>query len=224
MHKRCSTLRSAVGAVEQRADRCFALVGCKPVSGQFQSAEDAAEQVVEVVRDAPRQLPYGFDLLRLAQRFLGLLALRHGQFHALFELCVEVLQGAFSALACRHVTKDHRNLMIVSRLNTDCRKAQAAFGGQQLVLEIQGFAGALHRTEIVEPDLGLVGDHFTQGAAHHIGQPGMAAVSGVGHQVHVIAQWPQRAVDELDDAEAFFHVLEQESVTFRLLGALMQPR
>ena len=40
---------------------------------QVEATDHAGQQVVEIVRDAARQLSDGFHLLRLAQRLLGLL-------------------------------------------------------------------------------------------------------------------------------------------------------
>ena len=65
-------LRRALGRVVDLGDLLRARPGADPVPGDAAVARDHGQQVVEVVRDAARELPDGFHLLCLAQPALGL--------------------------------------------------------------------------------------------------------------------------------------------------------
>ncbi len=66
---------------------------------RFEIADDDLEQVVEVVRDAARELPDGFHLLRLPQGLLVFPQLCGALGHLLFERDVEVAQRVLRSFA-----------------------------------------------------------------------------------------------------------------------------
>ena len=63
-----------------------------PSLDDIESAENPLKEIIEVVSDAAGELPHGFHLLALAQRFLGLHQLASTLRHALFKGRVDVSQ------------------------------------------------------------------------------------------------------------------------------------
>jgi hypothetical protein len=77
----------------------------QPDLQQVQRADDAGQEVVEVVRDAAGELADGFHLLRLAQGFFGVLAFGNGLGHARFQRFVHALHGLVGLLARGDILK-----------------------------------------------------------------------------------------------------------------------
>ena len=62
------------------------LLGIDAAFDEFQIAQNSGQQIVEIMRDAAGEPPDGLELLRLGQRCLGFLALRHLDLQAVVGL------------------------------------------------------------------------------------------------------------------------------------------
>ncbi len=106
--RQCLASRERQQAVSQRRRAAYRALGDRHVTAkvadaalgqafgdQFQAAGNAGQQIVEVMGDAPRQLPDGIHLLRVAQGIFDLLAFENRLFDALFKCLVELSDRLF---------------------------------------------------------------------------------------------------------------------------------
>ena len=147
----------------------------QPDLQEFQRADDAGQEVVEVVRDAAGELADRFHLLRLAQGLFGLLALGNRLRDAGFQRFVEVLHCLLGALACGDVLEQHRDLAPAGRFDTERREFEIASGGDELALEADRYPGPQHAAVKFGPAIGLVGHHLAQLLPDHVGMPACSA-------------------------------------------------
>ena len=206
-------LRGAAGAVARRfhvagGAGVFAHVAARQ---QVERADDHRQHVVEVVRDAAGELAHRLHLLRLAQGFFGAQALGHFGGHAALQRVVQLAQRQLGTVALGHVLEQHRHLAALGWLQPEGRQIQVAAGGHQLTLEAHRLAGEQHAAVDLHPAFGLGRHHVAHLLAHHVGDAGIGGVGRVGHHVHIVAQRAMRAVQELDDAKAFVHRVEQRA-------------
>ncbi len=159
----------------------------QPDLQQFQRADDAGEEIVEVVRDAAGELADGFHLLRLAQGFFGVLAFGDGLGHARFQRFVHALHGLIGPLARGDILKQHRDLAPAGRLDPERREFEIASGGDEFALEADRHARPQHRAVELGPAVGLVGHHLAQLLPDHVGDAGVQRVGRVGFDVDVVA-------------------------------------
>ncbi|MCY1450046.1 hypothetical protein D3C76_733110 [compost metagenome] len=130
----------------------------------------------------------------------------------MFQLIVQALQGKLGPPSFGDVLEQHRHLALFGRFHTEGGNRQHMAGGDQLLLEVQGFAGAQYRAIAGDPAVGFVGHHFAQLLPDHVGDAGVLGVGRVGQHMYIVTQRAVRAVEELDDAEAFVHGVEQRTV------------
>ncbi|GJE71664.1 hypothetical protein CHKEEEPN_3211 [Methylorubrum podarium] len=128
------------------------------------------------------------------------------------------MEQVLHAAARRDVLEQHRHLPPRRRLDAEGGKFEVAPGGDQLALEADRPSGAQDVAVEREPALGLRADDLAQAFPRHLLDAGMLRVGAVGGDVDVVAQGPVRAVDELDDAVALVHLLEQRAVMLLALG------
>jgi hypothetical protein len=143
-----------------------------------------------------------FHLLRLAQGFLGLLALGDRLGDARFQRLVEALRLGLGALALGDVLEQHGDLAAARRLDPERRKFEIAASRDQLALEADRYPRPQYAAIELGPAVGFVGHHLAQLLPDDIGNAGMQRIGRVGLDVHVVAQGAVRAVEEFDDAEA----------------------
>ncbi|MNJ58910.1 hypothetical protein D3C77_545690 [compost metagenome] len=179
---------------------------------QLLGTEDAAQQVVEVVGDAATELADRFHLLCLAQGLLGLGPFCQCRIHPLFQLLVQALQGLLCPSACGDVLEQYCHLALFGRLYAEGGHRQHMAGGDQFLLEMQRLARAQHRAITSDPIVGLIGHHLAQFLPDHVGDAGVLGIGRIGQHMHIVAQWAVRAVEELDDAEALVHGVEERAV------------
>lgn len=132
--------------------------------------------------------------------------------YPLLQFFVQALQGLLCPTAFGNVLEQHRYLAFLGRLHAESGNRQHMAGGDQFLLEMQGFASAQHCAIAGYPVIGFIGHHLAQLLPDHVGDAGVLGVGRVGQYMHVITERAVRAVEELDDAEAFVHGVEQRTV------------
>mmetsp|Transcript_4209 Transcript_4209/g.7600 ORF Transcript_4209/g.7600 Transcript_4209/m.7600 type:complete len:452 (-) Transcript_4209:48-1403(-) len=100
-------LRCQVGTARDAGDRVLGEPTLRIITGhvlqeQLQIAPDHLQQVVEIMRDASRQLTHGLDFLGLDQAGLQAIPLGHGLIHAVLQSVAEFLLG----VACSQLIRD----------------------------------------------------------------------------------------------------------------------
>ena len=136
-------------------------------------------------------------------------SLRQCGIHPLFELFVQALQGLLCTPAFGDILEQYRYLAFLGRFYAKSGHRQHVARGNQFLLEVQRFAGAKHRAIAGHPVIRLIGHHLAQFLPDHVGDAGVFGIGCVGQHVHVVTQGAMGAIEELDDAEAFVHGVEQ---------------
>ena len=147
------------------------------------------------------------------------LALRQRLGDARLERRVEPDQREFGAAARGDVLEQHRDLAAARRLDPEGGERQIAAGRLELALEADRRAGGEHAAVARDPVVGLGGHHVAHLLPDDIGDAGVARIGGIRLDMDIVAERPMRSVDELDDAEALVHRIEQGAITIVALAA-----
>ncbi|MDR7060555.1 hypothetical protein J2X38_002606 [Sphingopyxis sp. BE235] len=90
-----------------RGNRIFVDLGDAPLSDanlhHFERPRNAGQQIIEVMRDAARELADSFHLLRLPERLFGTVTLRRGFFHFFNQPRALLLKPALYRFASRYI-------------------------------------------------------------------------------------------------------------------------
>ena len=122
-------------------------------------------------------------------------------------------QGGLCLPARGHVAEQHRHLPPARRLNPGGRDLDMARRRTEIAFEADRTAGAEHVAVELDPAIRLIGREAADRLADDVRDAGMPLIAGIGLDMDVVAQRSVRPVEELDDAEAVVHRVEQGAVT-----------